>query len=109
MYGLYRNPPHEAYRTLMLRSLVRLLGEANERADERLLARYRDLVAGARDAADLKQILGALGGAAHPDALALANELLERPGVRAEAEVAIKKITAALQAKSAPRGNRRQP
>lgn len=99
MYGLYRNPPHEAYRTLMLRSLVRLLGEANATADEHLIARYRDLVAGARDDADLKQILGALGGAAHPDALALANELLQRPGVQAEAQVAIQKITQALQVK----------
>ncbi|MCX8090924.1 MAG: HEAT repeat domain-containing protein [Verrucomicrobiae bacterium] len=67
MYRLYREPAHEAHRTLMLRSLVRLLGEANAKPDAQLIARYRDLVAGARDAADLKQILGALGGAAqHP-------------------------------------------
>lgn len=108
MYRLYRNPPHEAYRTLMLRSLVRLLGDANAKPDAQLIARYRDLVAGARDAADLKQILGALGGAAHPDALALAKELLERPGVRAEAQVAVQKITEALQPKPASGAGRRQ-
>ncbi len=107
MYRLYREPPHEAYRTLMLRSLVRLLGEANAHPDEQLVQRYRALVAGARDAADLKQILGALGGAAHPDALALARELLDRPGVRAEAEVAIRKISAALAPKPEARPPRR--
>ena len=107
MYRLYRQPPHEAYRTLILRSLVRLLGEANAQPDAALVARYRDLVAGARDAADLKQILSALGGAAHPDALVLARELLDQPGVRAEAEVAVRKITEALESKSKPRANPR--
>ncbi|MCU0783692.1 MAG: hypothetical protein MUF81_06515 [Verrucomicrobia bacterium] len=43
-----------------------------------LIARYRELLDSARDDADLKQILGALGG------------VLEKSGVRAEAEVAVK-------------------
>jgi len=99
-YSIYRKPLNEAYRSIMLRSLVRLAEDANSNPDDKLMARYRDLVIGARDAADLKQILGALGGAANPEALKLASAFLEKPGVKAEAEVAVKKISAALKAKS---------
>ena len=72
------------------------------------------LIEGARDAADLKQILGALGGAAHPEALELAKSLLDKPGIQAEAEVAVKKITESLKAKppentqKAPRAKKRK-
>jgi hypothetical protein len=47
---------------------------------------------------DLRLILGALGGAAHPEALQLALPLLENTGVRAEAEVAVRKIAEAIKA-----------
>lgn len=99
LYAIFRTPRNEADRSIALRSLVRLAGDANAQPDDQLIARYRELLDGARDVADLKQILGALGGAAHPDALKLATELLEKPGVQAEAEVAVKKITEALKAK----------
>ncbi len=95
----FRKPLNEAYRSLTLLSLVRLVGDANAHPDDKLIARYRELFDGARDDADLKQILGALGGAAHPDALKLATDLLGIPGVQAEAEVAVKKITEALKSK----------
>jgi HEAT repeat protein len=101
LYAIFRKPLNEAYRSITLRSLVRLVGDANAKPDDQLIAHYRELLDGARDVADLKQILGALGGAAHPDALKLATELLDKPGVQAEAEVAVKKITAALKAKPA--------
>jgi len=102
LYAIFRQPRNEAYRSITLRSLVRLLGDANAHPDDQLIVHYRQLFEGARDAADLKQILGALGGAAHPEALKLATAQLSRPGVQAEAQVAVKKITEALKAK--PRG-----
>ncbi len=101
LYAIFRKPLNEAYRSITLRSLVRLVGDGNAKPDDKLIAHYRELLAGARDAADLKQILGALGGAAHPEALELAKSLLDKPGVQAEAEVAVKKITEALNAKAA--------
>lgn len=102
LYAIFRKPVNEAYRSITLRSLVRLLGDANAHPDDQLIAHYRELLEGARDAADLKQILGALGGAAHPEALTLATAQLNKPGVQAEAQVAVNKITEALKAK--PRG-----
>jgi hypothetical protein len=45
----------------------------------------------------LRLILGALGGAAHPDALKLALPLLDKTGVHAEAEVAVKKIAESIK------------
>ena len=66
--------------------------------DAKLVERYRQLLAGARSDADLRLILGALGGAAQPGALQLALPLLDNAGVRAEAEVAVKKIAEAIKA-----------
>ena len=99
LYAIFRKPLNETYRSLTLHSLVRLVGDGNAHPDDKLIVRYRELLDGARDDADLKQILGALGGAAHPDALKLATALLEKPGVQAEAEVAVKQITEAIKAK----------
>jgi hypothetical protein len=56
------------------------------------------LFAGAHGDADNRLILGALGGDAQPEALALAVPLLDNSGVRAEAEVAVKKIAEAIKA-----------
>ena len=95
---IYRQPGRELLRGLALRGLVRLAGEANAHPDAKLVERYRLLLAGARSDADLRLILGALGGAAQPGALELAVPLLDKPGVRAEAEVAVKKIAEAIKA-----------
>jgi HEAT repeat protein len=99
LYSIYRKSSNEAYRSITLGSLVRLLGDANAHPDNELIARYRAVLEGARDSADLKRILGALGGAAHLGALKIATTLLATPGVRAEAEVAVRKIAAAIKAK----------
>lgn len=101
LYAIVRNPRNEAYRSITFRSLVRLAGDANANPDDKLMERYRDLLAVSRNVIDLKQILGALGGAAHPEALKLAMQFKGRLGVEAEADVAIKKITEALKAKPA--------
>jgi hypothetical protein len=92
-------PESEAHRSLAFRGLVRLAAEANAQADENLLTRYRELLDGARGDDEIKLILGALGGAATADALKLALPLLDRPGVRPEAEAAVKKIAEAIKAK----------
>jgi HEAT repeat protein len=94
--GVYGQPANEAHRVLALRALVRLTGEENARPDANLIQRYSQLLAGAKSDDDRRLILGALSGAAHPDALQLALPLLSNPGVRAEAELAVKKIAEAI-------------
>jgi HEAT repeat protein len=96
--GIYRRGATEAVRGLALRGLVRLAGEENAHPDAKLADRYRQLLDGARGDADLRLILGTLGGAATPDALPLALPLLANAGVRAEAEVAVKRIAEAITA-----------
>lgn len=99
LFTIWTKPDSAAHRSLALRGLVRLADEANAAPDEKLLARYRELIAGARDDNELKQVLSALGGAAHPEALKLALPLLDRPAVRAEAAAAVKRIAGAVKAR----------
>ena len=96
--GIYRQPGTEALRGLALRGLVRLAGEENAHPSATLVEHYRQLLAGAHSDADLRLILGALGGSVQPEALDLALPLLSNAGVRAEAEVAVKKIAEAIKA-----------
>lgn len=96
--AIYRQPDRESQRGLALRGLVRLAGEANAHPDAKLVERYKELLAGCRNDADRRLVLGALGGAAQPGALELALPLLDNAGVRAEAEVAVKKIAEAIKA-----------
>ncbi|MCW5552000.1 MAG: HEAT repeat domain-containing protein [Verrucomicrobiae bacterium] len=95
--AVWRNPESDSHRLLSLRGLTRMAGDANARPDAALIGRYRDLLDGARNDDERKLILSALGGAAHLDALNLALPLLDVPGVRAEAEVAVKKIAGAIK------------
>ncbi len=98
LVGIYREPGGETARGLALRGLVRLAGEGNAHPDAKLVERYRQLLADAHGDVELRLILGALGGAAQPGALELALPLLDNQGVRAEAEVAVKKIAEAIKA-----------
>jgi HEAT repeat protein len=95
--AIYRQPATESLREVALRGLVRLVGEENAHPSTRLGEHYRSLLDGARDDADLRLILGALGDAAQPGALKLALPLLDNAGVRAEAEVAVRKIAEAIR------------
>ncbi len=95
--ALYLEAPSETERVLALRGLVHLLGELNARPDAPLVARYRELLAGAKGDTDRKLILGALAGCAHPDALALAVGQLDQAGVRAEVVQAVRKIAEAIK------------
>jgi HEAT repeat protein len=94
---IYSQPATESLRALALHGLVRLVGEENAHPSARLGEHYRLLLDGARDDADLRLILGALGDAAQPGALKLALPLLDNTGVRAEAEVAVRKIAEAIR------------
>jgi HEAT repeat protein len=94
---LYRQTDSEPHRVLALRGLVRLAAEENAQADAALVERYRQLLAGAKSDDDRKLVLGALGGAAHPEALKLAVELLANDGVGAEATLAVRKLAEALK------------
>jgi HEAT repeat protein len=98
MVAVYHQPVSEAARGLILRGLVRLVAEENAHPNAKLMAHYRELLAAARSDANLRLILGALGGVAHPEALQLALPLLDNAGVHAEAEVAVKNIATAIKA-----------
>lgn len=97
LIAVLQQPESGAHRALALRALVRLAGDQNAKPDAALMARYRQLLAATRGDGDLKLILGALAGAAHPEALQLALPLLSKAGVRAEAELAVKKIAASIR------------
>ena len=94
----YRQPERASLRWIAMRGMVRLVEEENAQPSPHFIEHYRQLIAGAHNAADLKVILGALPGAADPGALQLAVSMLDNPDVRPEAELAIRKIAAAIQA-----------
>ncbi len=86
-----------AHRALCLRALARLAEEQNANVSAELIARYRQLFARAQTGEDRKLVLGALAGAADPDALKLALEQLPNASAHAEAELAVRKIAGAVQ------------
>ncbi|MCX6909437.1 MAG: hypothetical protein NTY01_15540 [Verrucomicrobia bacterium] len=98
LMAVCRQPETETARALAFRGLVRLAADLNAKPDAELIERYRKLMSAARTADDLKLILGALSGVAHPDALKPALSLLSTTSVRAEAELAVRKIAAAVKA-----------
>ncbi len=100
LVGIYRRPSSETVRGFALRGLVRLVGEENAHPSPELVEHYRLLLQGAHSDADFRLILGALGGAADPGALQLALPLLDNSSVRAEAEVAVKKIAEAIKGRN---------
>src|SRR5262249_11889875 len=83
-----------------LQGLVRLAGEENAKPGPELAAHYQELLGGAKSDTDFRLILGAMGGAADPGVLKLAVPLLERAGVRKEAEVAVKSIAEKIKDKN---------
>jgi HEAT repeat protein len=95
---IYRRPDNDTHRALALRSLTRLAGDLNAQPDARLMERYRQLLKGAQNDDERKLILSVLAGAAHPEALQLSLSLLSNPGIRAETELAVKKIAASVRA-----------
>jgi HEAT repeat protein len=94
---LYAQAASATERALLLRGLVRLLGEKNAQPGDRLVGHYRELLTSARGDTDRKLILGALAGCPDPQALALAVEQLAQPGVQAEARLAVAKIAEAIK------------
>jgi HEAT repeat protein len=95
---VYRRPENENARGVACTGLVRLLGEQNAHPDAALFARYKDLLAACHSTADLKQVLGALSGAADPAALELIMPLLSNSNVHAEAAAAANRIAEAIKA-----------
>lgn len=96
--SLYSKATSATERVLVLRGLARLLAEQNAKPNAQLIARYRETLASAASDSDLKLLLAALAGCSHPDALELAVGQLAKPGVRAEATLAVKKIAENIRA-----------
>ncbi len=84
---------------LALQGLVRLGHIENNSPTDTLVGHYELLLNNVRDDTELKLILSALAGCAHPDALALVLPLRENAQVKAEAEAAIRKIAEAISDK----------
>ncbi|MBI5394641.1 MAG: HEAT repeat domain-containing protein [Verrucomicrobia bacterium] len=97
LMAVCRQPETDTLRALALRGLVRLAGDLNAKPDAALIKRYGQLLGLARNADERKLVLGALAGAASPDALQLAVAQLSIASVRAEAAEAVKKIAAAIK------------
>ncbi len=94
-----RNPENSAQHSTALRGLTRLFGESLAAPETtQQVARAQELLDAARGDADLKLVLGALSGAKDAGVLRLVLPLLDNPAVRAEAEVAVKKIAEATKA-----------
>jgi HEAT repeat protein len=98
LIGHYQHAESEKVRAIVLGGLVRLAGEENAHPDQRLMDRYQQLLLSAHGATETKLILGALSGASSPGALQLVIPLLSNSSVRAEAEVAVKRIAEAIKA-----------
>jgi HEAT repeat protein len=96
--GFYQKPSDDSQRTLTLRGLVRLLGEENAHPTPALFDHYRLVLASVRTDDERKLVLGALTVAAQPEALQIALPMLDIPGVRAEAGLAVKKIANDIKA-----------
>ncbi len=91
-----RTSPESVYKILALQAYVRMIGKESYRLPESAVQSYKDVLDLARPE-DKKLILGILPTFASPDALELAEFLLQEKEVKAEAELAIKKIKEKLQ------------
>jgi HEAT repeat protein len=98
LVGFYQKPSDDSQRTLALRGLVRLVAEENAHPSPALFEHYRLILAGVRTDDERKLVLSALTVAAQPEALEIALPLLDIPGVRAEAALAVKKIANDIKA-----------
>jgi len=96
---VYRPPAALREHRLALRGLVRLGHKENNSPTSTLIDRYRELLQHARDDAELKLILSALAGCAHPDTLNLVLPLRTNTQVKAEAEIAVRRIAEAIRDK----------
>jgi hypothetical protein len=94
---VYREPAALREHRLALQGLVRLGHVENNSPTAALIARYRELLRHARGAAERKLVLSALAGCAHPEALTLVLPLRADAEVRAEADMAIKKVAEAIR------------
>lgn len=94
----YQKPDNDSQRTLALRNLVRLVAEENAHPSPALFEHYRLILAGIRTDDERKLVLGALTVAGQPEALEIVLPMLNIPGVRAEATLAVKKIVEDIKA-----------
>jgi HEAT repeat protein len=95
---IYRQPEDEPQRAAALRGLARLSGEETNSSTHSRVAEFAvALLQDAHSDADLKLVLGALGGAKQAEVLQFVLPLLDKPAVRAEAEAAVRRIAAAIK------------
>ena len=98
LVGFYQKPSNDSQRTLALRGLVRLAGDENSHPTPALFEHYRLILGGVRTDDERKLVLSALTVAAQPEALEIVLPMLNIPGVRAEAVLAVTKIANDIKA-----------
>ena len=92
----YRNA-QGAERTTLLRALTAMLSDTKLQDSSSTVEQFRMLLTEARDDAERRLVLGALGGLGHPEALELAQEQLSHAPVKAEAAAAVRLIAEQLK------------
>lgn len=96
---VFEKPEKPAFSVLAWRSLIRLVQNANKEPDDALVARYRQLLALARNDSDRSTVIGALGACGHVGALDVAVQQLSVPNLRADAEASVKSIAELIRKK----------
>lgn len=96
---VYEKPENEPCRVIALRGLVRILSEENSKPTDALVDKYRRLLQSAKTDTDCKMILGALSSVSHIEAMRLALSKLNNPELKAEVEMAVKKIGESIKSK----------
>ena len=96
LLNIVRTTRNETHRVLALRGYVRLLAQDADRRPAETVRKYADVLAITRRSDSKKLILGGLVGVGHVDALKLAVEHLNAPGVGAEAASATLRIARAV-------------
>jgi len=93
LLALAKQASSRTHRVLALRGCLRLMKEVRDTvARKRIMTQIRPLAATAEAK---KMLLGALAGVRGPDALEMARSFLDDPEVKAEAELAVRKIAQA--------------
>ncbi len=89
LHDLAAGAERKSHRVLALRGYIRLLGLPSEREPAESLRLYSEARDLAERVEEKRLVLAGIGAVRHPDALALAQRLLDEPELRGEAEVAV--------------------
>ena len=94
--GILKAPGDAARRILALRGYIRLAGASRDQPVERTVGMYEFALRAASRPDEKKLVLAGLAAVSHPAALKLAEQCLDDPALKAEAEQAIRRLKLAI-------------